>query len=339
MGEKTSLRGIAWRFGLFAVIMIVLLVGVVQAIQRPVAGGGRTFEALFTDAGGLKTGSDVRMYGVAVGKVTKIELAGANARVRFSVQSDRPVYDTSRLAIRYQNLTGQRYVDIQQPDKAGNPATASTTIGLEHTTGSFDITALFNGLEPALKEFSPEAVNQLAVNARAVLEGDGSRIGATLDAVGTLSAYATDRQAVISLLLHNFSSIADQIGGKSPEAGMLIQGLSDVFVNLQKQFDGLMDAVTVAPPILGALNNLLAALGFTHPDNPDLDADVRQLFPDPQQALDTLGKLPALLQSLIAVIPSRTGGVNLACAHGAAELPPIANILVRGQRISVCKNG
>ncbi|MFF2554320.1 MlaD family protein [Nocardia sp. NPDC058058] len=335
---KTSIAGIAVRFGVFAAVMLVLLVGIVTAIQRPVAGGTRGFGALFTDVSGLRVGSDVRMYGVAVGKVSAIDLAGSNAEVRFSVQQDRPVYDTSRLAIRYQNLTGQRYIDIQQPDKAGSPAAAGTTIGLEHTSGSFDITALFNGMEPVLKEFSPEAVNQLAVNARAVLEGDGSRVGATLDAVGVLSAYATDRQAVISVLLHNFSRIADQIGGKSPEAGMLIDGISTVFVSLQKQFDGLMDAVDVAPPILGALNSLLASLGFTHPDNPDLNADLRRLFPDPQALLDVMGRLPAFLQSLVAAVPSGTG-VNLTCSHGQAELPAVANILISGQRIAVCKNG
>lgn len=336
---KTSIAGIAWRFGIFAIAMGLLLVGIVQAIQRPVPGGSRDFDALFTDASGLRTGADVRMYGVAVGKVTEIELDGTLARVGISVHNDRPVYDTSRLAIRYQNLTGQRYIDIQQPDKAGNPATAGITIGLEHTTGSFDITALFNGMEPVLKEFSPEAVNQLAVNARAVLEGDGSRIGATMEAIGTLSTYTVDRQAVISMLLNNFSQIAEQIGGKSPEAGILIDGISNVFVNLQTQFDGLMDAVNVAPPVLGALNNLLATLGFTYPTNPDLDADLRLLFPDPQAALDTLGRLPGLLQSLIALIPSSTGGVNFTCSHGNADVPAIADILIQGQRIAVCKNG
>ncbi|GAB2544281.1 MlaD family protein [Nocardia heshunensis] len=336
--QKASLLGIAVRFGIFATVMVVLLVGIVAAIQRPVAGGARSFDALFTDVSGLRTGSDVRMYGVAVGKVSDIDLDGGNARVRFSVQNDRPVYEASRLAIRYQNLTGQRYIDIQQPDRAGAPARSGTTIGLEHTSGSFDITTLFNGMEPVLKEFSPEAVNQLAVNARAVLEGDGSRVGATLNAVGVLSAYATDRQAVISALLHNFDQIAQQIGGKSPEAGLLIDGISTVFVNLQKQFDGLMDAVDVAPPVLGALNNLLAALGFTHPGNPDLDADLRSLFPDPQTLLDTIGKLPAFIQSLTAAVPVRAG-VNFTCSHGQAQLPAVADILISGQRIAVCNNG
>ncbi|TLF94956.1 MCE family protein [Nocardia cyriacigeorgica] len=335
--QNTSLFGITVRFGVFAAVILVMLVGIVAAIQRPVAGGARSFDALFTDVSGLRKGSDVRMYGVAVGKVSDIDLEGSNARVRFSVQNDRPVYDTSRLAIRYQNLTGQRYIDIQQPDRAGSPAKAGSVIGLEHTSGSFDITTLFNGMEPVLREFSPEAVNQLAVNARAVLEGDGSRIGATLDAVGVLSAYVTDRQAVISTLLHNFSQIAEQIGGKSPEAGILIDGISTVFVNLQTQFDGLMDAVDVAPPILGAFNNLLAALGFTRPDNPDLDADLRLLFPDPQAALDTLGRLPAFLQSLVTAIPARTG-FDLTCSHGQAQLPAVADILISGQRITVCNN-
>ncbi|WP_245745645.1 MlaD family protein [Nocardia altamirensis] len=339
MKDKLSIRGIAWRFAIFGAAMIALLVGVVQAIQRPVAGDNRAFDALFTDASGLKTGDDVRMFGVAVGKVTAISLDGTQARVRFRVHSDRPVYDTSRLAIRYQNLTGQRYLDVKQPDKVGTPVAAGETIGTDHTTGSFDITGLFNGMEPILQEFSPEAVNQLSVNALAVLEGDGSRVGATLQAIGTLSAHVTDRQAVISVLLRNFEQIADQIGGRSPEAAILIKGISDVFVNLQKQFDGLMDAVEVAPPVLGAINGLLGTLGFTHPTNPDLDTDLRLLFPDPAVALDTLGKLPGLLQALAAHIPAKADGVDLTCTHGQAEVPAAVAVLIRGQRISICNNG
>ncbi|NNH72776.1 MCE family protein [Nocardia uniformis] len=337
MKGRPTTRGLAWRFALFVAAMMLLTAGIVQAIQRPIAGDTNSFTALFADSSGLKTGDDVRMFGVAVGKVKSIALDGKRARVGFTVHRDRPVYRSSILSIRYQNLAGQRYIEVRQPDSPGERLAAGATVGLDHTTGSFDITSLFNGMEPVLKEFSPEAVNQLAVNALAVLQGDGTRIGATLDAIGTLSGFATDRQAVISVLLRNFKQIADQIGGTSPEAGILIQGISDVFVNLQKQFDGLMDMVDVAPSIFTPINNLLATLGFTYPANPDLDNDLQRLFPDPDAAIDTLSRLPGLLQSLIALMPAGNTGVDLTCSRGRAEVPAVVDVLIRGQRIAVCK--
>ncbi|MET9485287.1 MULTISPECIES: MlaD family protein [unclassified Nocardia] len=339
MSTSRSIFGTVWRLVFFVALIGVLLAGILLAIQRPVGGASRAIDVVFTDANGLKTGDDVRMFGVAVGKVERISLDGTMARVRIGVRDDRPLYDSTRYSIRYQNLAGQRYVDIQQPAQPGRPIATGVTVGADHSTGSIDITALFNGMEPVLKEFSPEAVNELAVNALAVFEGDGSRIGATLNAIGTLSSYVSDRQAVISLLLHNFQQVSDQIGGHSTEAQTLLRGISDVFVNLQQQFDGLMDAVDIAPPVLGAFNDLLATLGFTHPGNPDLNADLRQLFPDPKAALDALGKLPAVVQGLTALIPAPGQSVDLTCTHGHAQVPVLADVLIHGQRISVCKNG
>ncbi|WP_067690591.1 MlaD family protein [Nocardia jejuensis] len=335
--KTTSVRAVVVRLVLFTALIAALLAGIVVAIQRPIDGRTITLEATFTDASGLRANDDVRMFGVAVGKVSAIDLVEGRARVRFTVQRDRSVYDSSTLAIRYQNLTGQRYVDIKQPEHPGKQLPENATIGTDHTIPSFDITALFNGMEPVLAKFSPDALNQFMSHAIAVIEGDGSAVGATLDAIEKLSAYVSDRQAVISLLLRNFEQVAGQMGGKSPEAATLIKGISDVFVNLQKQFEGLMDFVNVAPSVLGPLNSLLARLGFTQPDNPDLQQDLRYLFPDPQTTVDLLNRLPGLLQSLTALLPATASGVDLACSKGTADVPGPLAVLIAGQRVSVCK--
>jgi phospholipid/cholesterol/gamma-HCH transport system substrate-binding protein len=334
--RKRSQTGLVLRLVVFTALIGVLLAGIVIAIQRPIDGKTRTFEALFTDASGLRANADVRMYGVAVGKVTGIDLDNNQARVRFTVVQDRPVFDTSKVAIRYQNLTGQRYVDIQQPDSPGTTLDPGTVIGTDRTVPSFDITALFNGMEPVLAEFSPEAVNQFLQNAIAVIEGDGKAVGSTLDAIEKLSAFVSNRQQVISVLLRNFEQVYQQLGGKSPETATLIRGISDVFVNLQKQFEGLMDFVDAAPSVLGPLNNLFAALGFTQPDNPDLQNDLRLLFPDPDTAIDLLNKLPGLLQTLTNLIPDPNNPIDPTCANGAAEVPQVVAVLIAGQRISIC---
>ncbi|MFI6213417.1 MlaD family protein [Nocardia brasiliensis] len=337
MKKSKSIRAVLVRLVAFTALIAALLAGIGIAIQRPVDGDTGTFEAVFTDASGLRVNSDVRMFGVAVGKVRAIDLQDNRARVRFTLQRNRPLYDTSTLAIRYQNLTGQRYLDIKQPDKTGARLGAGTRIGTAHTIPSFDITALFNGMEPVLTQFSPEALNHFLRNAIAVIEGDGTAVGATLDAIGKLSAYVADRQAVISLLLRNFEQVSQQMGGKAPETATLIKGISEVFVNLQKQFEGLMDFVDIAPSVLGPLNSLLARLGFTEPGNPDLQQDLRLLFPDPQTTVDLLNQVPGLLQSMIALLPDGTAGAPPTCSKGGADLPAPFAILVAGQRISVCK--
>lgn len=337
--NRLSIRSIVLRLSLFAVAMVVLLVVIVQAITRPIEGDTDTFSAEFTDASGLKTGDDVRMFGVQVGKVTAIGLAGTLARVRLTVQRDRPVYDDSVFAIRYQSLTGQRYVDIEQPQRPTVRLGNGATIRTAKTIPSFDITQLFNGLQPVIAQFSPAALNQFTESVLAVVQGNGSGIGPALDAIERLSRYTTDRQAVITAIVANLHTISSQIGGKSPHVVTLLRGIADVFTAFRVKLEGLLDFAAVAPSALGPLNSLMDTLGFTENSNPDLMTDLRLLFPDPQAALDALGRLPALLQALSAVLPpagNAAGQLDLTCSKGETPLPQVLSVLVAGQRIAIC---
>ncbi|GAB4586225.1 MlaD family protein [Nocardia sp. IFM 10818] len=339
--RQRSTHAVLWRLGLFSTAMLALLLVVISAILRPVGGDTVSYQGEFTDVSGLKVGDDVRMFGVQVGKVTGIELRGTHGVIDFTVRGDRPVYTSSGLAIRYQTLTGQRYVDVRQPDSSGERLPAGALIGVERTVASFDITQLFNGLQPVLAEFSPGALNKFTENVLAVIEGDGDGIGPALDAFEQLSRYVSDRQAVLSLILSNLQAISSQIGGKSPHLVTLLRGIADVFTAFRTELDGLLDFAAVAPSALGPLNSLLTSLGFTENANPVLEHDLRLLFPDPDQALDVLGRLPGLLQSLANLLPpadASASRIDPTCSKGAAEVPAPFSVLISGQRISICKN-
>ncbi|WP_040807912.1 MlaD family protein [Nocardia concava] len=331
-----STAGVLLRLVVFAATMAVLLAAVVAAIERPVSGRTDSFRVLFTDANGLKAGDDVRMYGVQVGKVGAIKLTQGRAAVQVSVQRDHPVFETSVFAIRYQTLTGQRYVDVRQPAALGVRLTAGATVAPEHTIPSFDTTTLFNGLQPVLRDFSPSALNQLSESVLAVIEGNGSGLGPALDAVEQLSRYAVDRQAVISVLVRNLHTLDDRLGGKSPYLDTLIQGLTNLFTVLEDKLKGLVDFALAAPPVLGPLDDLLATLGLTPDTNPDLDNALHAAFPDPQAATEVLGKLPGLLQSLDAMLPAAAPELTATCSNGNAPVPPQLRVFIGGQRITLC---
>ncbi|WP_157554922.1 MlaD family protein [Nocardia crassostreae] len=334
MKRKTTL-GVSWRLAVFAAAMIALLVVIAAAITRPIGGETAVYRAEFTDVSGLKTGDGVCMFGVEVGKVTAITLHGTTPTVTFTVRRDRPVYRGSVPAIRYQSLTGQRYVDVRQPDQAGEKLPAGATIDADHTIPSFDITQLFNGLQPVLSEFSPGALNQFAESVLAVIEGDGSGIGPALDAFEQMSRYVTDRQTVVSAVIANMQAISTQIGGKSPYLITLLRGMADVFTAFRDKLAGLIDFAAVAPSALGPLNSLMRTLGFTEGANPDLERDLNLLFPEPNQLADVLGRLPGLLQALAKA--QGAGQTNLTCSKGQAAVPAPLAVLIAGQRISVCQ--
>lgn len=327
--------GALWRLIIFAAAMCGVLALVFAAIARPVSGPTTGYRAMFTDANGLKSGDDVRLYGVAVGKVQAIHLDGADASVRFTTRTSTKIYRNTRLAIRYQNMTGQRYVDIQQPDRPAGALAAGALISTAQTVPSFDITSLFNGLRPVLTTLSPGELNSFTESMIALIEGNGTGVGPALDAIGKLGSYVGDRQQVISVLMRNLGEISDKIGGKSAGLVTLLRNLADVYESLQVNMNGLVDFAETAPPVLNPLDDLLATLGLTVGDNPDVNTLIRKIFPDPHQAVDVLSRLPAVLSALNQAIPNFAGQGPL-CSKGKADVPQALRVLLAGQAVVVC---
>ncbi|MFQ6397364.1 MlaD family protein [Nocardia sp. KC 131] len=333
-----NIKSLVVRVVVFASTIVFLLIGVFQVLDRPVADDTDTYTAEFVDANGLRKGDDVRLYGVRVGKVGEVALAGSNAAVRFTVRSNYLLFANSTLAIRYQNLNGQRYLDIQHADEPGARRDPRQRIGTDHTIPSFDVTTVFKGLEPVLAQMSPADLNQFATSMLAVIEGSGTGLGPALGAIDTLSNYVTDRQTVIATLVRNLGQVAEQIGGKSGNTIQLLTQLTAIFVNMTQRIGGLVDFALQIPPVLLPTDRLLATMGLTASPNPDIDQLLRTAFPDPGQSVEILSRLPAVLQSLAASIPSNVPGLQSSCQHGAAQPPQPLLVLIGGQRISLCKN-
>ncbi|MEV6774186.1 MCE family protein [Nocardia sp. NPDC051030] len=329
-----TVKAAAWRLVLFAGVIVVVLVLVLTAIQRPVSGSTETHDALFADANGLKVGDDVRMYGVQVGKVKSIDLEGTKARVQLSVKTDAPVYDNSKLAIRYQNLTGQRYIDLQQQPQPGTRIAAGVRIDIDHTIPSFDVTSLFNGLKPVLATISPEAINQFSASMVALIEGDGSGVGPAMDAIGKLASYVDNRQQVIGTLIRNMSDLSDRLSGRVHYLVPLLAQLSNIFEALQQNIGGLAQFALTAPSVLRPIDNLLRTLGIS--SGSDVDALIRKIFPDAKEAVDVFGRLPAVLAAADASLPNSPSGWKPVCSKGNAEVPSIVKVLMSGQQVAVC---
>ncbi|MBF6244363.1 MCE family protein [Nocardia elegans] len=331
-----STRALWIRVAVSVLAMAVVLVGVFRLIERPVSGDTDTYTAIFTDANGLRLGDDVRLYGVQVGKVRSVDLDGALARVRFTVTQGHPLYTETKVAVRYQNLTGFRYLEIQQPDHPGPRRPATAAFDTAHTVPAFDITTLFNGLQPVLAQLSPDDLNRFASSMLAVVQGDGNGIGPALDAIDMLSRYASDRAQVLSVLVNNFAQVSAHMAGKSGNAMQLMTNLTELFVTITDKLPGLVQFGMEIPPMLRPLLDLLDVLGVTGEKNRDLDALLHRVLPNPRQAADVLGRLPGLIQTMTTTIPQTGPDAAMTCSHGIAPAPGPLAVLIAGQRITLC---
>ena len=77
--------------------------------------GTKEYKAQFVDATGVVKGDDIRIAGVKVGTVKKVEIVDeTQALVTFTVEKDTQLNASTHASIRYRNLVGQRYISLTQ---------------------------------------------------------------------------------------------------------------------------------------------------------------------------------------------------------------------------------
>ncbi|WP_405178901.1 MCE family protein [Nocardia sp. NBC_01377] len=285
-------------FSIFALVSILVTVVVWNTLARVVSGDTKTYSATFTDVLGLRQGDDVRMAGVRVGKIEKIELDGGNdAKVTFIVQSDQTLYDDTKALVRYQNLIGQRYVALA-PGKAANPAPLknNAAIPLERTEPSFDVSALLNGFQPLFQVLQPEQVNRLSETFIQALQGDGVSLSAFITQAATLATDFQRRDTILTDVITNLSGVMAGLAKRGDELETLVtqtrsligglyeqgQTLQQSTVQIADATDSLVDMVgKIQPKLRTAQDSTTAALTLLIATGPQLD----------QAAID----LPAIL--------------------------------------------
>ncbi|MGV7903812.1 MlaD family protein, partial [Mycobacterium kansasii] len=148
----------------FTLVICGALYVVARTMVAPVGGKQDTYTAVFNDASGLYAGSSVRLAGVAVGKVESVAVDGTLASVRFTVQKDHAPDDNSEFAVRYQNLVGQRYLEVIRKEGAHGRQKPGQLITTARTVSAFDISELFSSVAPLIGDLDPAELNKFAEN-------------------------------------------------------------------------------------------------------------------------------------------------------------------------------
>ncbi|MBH0781214.1 MCE family protein [Nocardia bovistercoris] len=275
-------------FSIFALVSVLVTVLVWNTLARIVAGETKTYSATFSDVLGLREGDDVRMAGVRVGKVEKIELDTRNdAKVTFIVQSDQTLYDDTKALVRYQNLIGQRYVALA-PGKAASsaPLKNNASIPLERTEPSFDISALLNGFQPLFQVLQPDQVNRLSETFIQALQGDGVSLSAFITQAATLATDFQRRDAILTDVITNLSGVmaglakrGDELETLITQTRALIGGLYEQGQSLQQSTEQIATATTslvdmvgkIQPKLKTTQDSTAAALSLLIATGPQLD--------------------------------------------------------------------
>ncbi|MDO3333934.1 MlaD family protein [Mycobacteroides abscessus] len=262
-------RRAAIALAVFLVVSAVATWLVLGTLRREVTGPANAYSAVFTDVSGLKVGDDVRIAGVRIGRVDRIDLVDDRAVVKFRADADQTLYDDTTAAVTYQNIIGQRYIGLNQGSAQHHQRLATgSQIPVERTRPSFDISGLLNGFEPLFALLDPQQVDNLTNGIIQALQGDSG--------------------SVLTLLTQT-SSLAQTLAGPDAVLGEVITNLNAVTAVLVKQNTNLQDMIGQSRQILATLadrrEHLVASAGSINTTVSRLAQITDAVYSDLQQLL------------------------------------------------------
>ena len=301
----------------------------------------------FTRAVGLFPGSDVRILGVQVGKVTEVTPMGDHVRVRFEFERKYKVPADAQAAVIAPSLVSDRYVQLLPAYHSGPVLKEGATIGLDHTAVPVELDRISQSLDDLLVALGPSGANKdgalsdvLATGA-ANLEGQGTNLHDTTrdlsKALETLSGGRNDLFGTVK----NLQTFTTMLATNDSQVRRLNADLAAVSDQLDDERDDLA----------AALKNLAVALSeistFVHDNRSVLTKDLDQLasvtgtVAKQRDALaETLTNAPVAISNLQNAYNPKTGTLDVRA--NINENLKLQNLLCSlivsgGQPDSLCK--
>lgn len=241
-----STRGAALRLIAFAVVALAITLTIAATIRPFGTSVDRTtYRALFSSASRLAPGDDVRVAGVAAGKVAAVTVnEDALAEVVFDLDSDLPLSTGSRFEVRYLDLAGNRYLAVIGGDGDGaEPQAPGAVIGTERTQPALDLDDLLDGFKPLLVALSPDDVNSLTLDIIRTLQGDGSTVRSLIARTASLTTGLAERDELIGSVVSNLNVAVGSVSERHTELEELIGQLRTLAGGLAADRTSVGDAI------------------------------------------------------------------------------------------------
>jgi phospholipid/cholesterol/gamma-HCH transport system substrate-binding protein len=253
-------RAILVKFSIFALVAVLLGYLLVNTMLHGLSGDTRSFKAEFSDVSGLRTGDDVRVAGVRVGRVQGVRITDEGAEVAFDLVQDQPLLTTTKLVMRYQNLLGQRYLALVQDGDRGPAMKAGATVPLERTSPGFDLTELLNGFRPLFEALRPDDVNQLAASVVKVLQGEGGTVEQLLTQTSTLTNFLADRDQVVGQVVDNLTPVLTEMAGQGTELRSTVLELKALMTGLARDRASIGASIDGMSRLISSTSRLVSDL-------------------------------------------------------------------------------
>lgn len=222
--------GIFFALALIAAVVILEIVGTRGLFQK-----GIPIRARFDNIQELREGDSVRMAGVEVGHVQKIQLSSNQVEVVLSVDKSAAVKTDSKAAIKFVGLMGQNYVSLGfgslDAPRAEPNALLESDEQADLNSLMVKLEGVASGVEGLTKNFSGESINNL---------------------LGPFTDFLKENNPKLSAILGNLQTISTRIVGGEGTVGRLINE-DKLYVSALNTVSNLNTTVSDARPLFDDL--------------------------------------------------------------------------------------
>lgn len=136
---------------IFVTVTLSSLVGLAWMLDA-LPKGGKTYLVRLDDAGGLVEGNSVRIAGVQVGKITRLDVEGNKAIVEMRVEGRYKILEGTCASDQIKGMLGEKFLQLRQPKEGAELKTGSY---IECVDPSVDMGAALNSLSTVIDGEEP----------------------------------------------------------------------------------------------------------------------------------------------------------------------------------------
>lgn len=254
----SSFTRTAMKFSAFGLTMVVLTAGLLAIFSQYRSGSTAMYSAVFTDSSSLKSGDSVRISGIRIGTVRDVELQPDNTvLVAFDADDNIRLTENTKVAVRYLNLVGDRYLELLDQPGSTRIRPPGTRFGLERTEPALNLDLLLGGLKPVIQGLNPDDVNTLTNSLIQILQGQGGDLESLFARTSSFTNALADNGEVVQSLIDNLNDTLAVLSTDGEKFSGAVDGLERLVTGLAAERDPIGAAITALDDGTASLAGLL----------------------------------------------------------------------------------
>ncbi|MFG2195890.1 MCE family protein [Streptomyces sp. NPDC048639] len=315
--------------------LALLVTAAFNVDSLPLIGNGESYSAAFSEAGGLKSGDEVRIAGVKVGKVDDVDLEGDHVKVAFRVKGDPEFGTRTGASIRVKTILGAKYLSLEPkgPGQLGPGA----RIPLNRTVSAYDVVEAFSDLTTTTEKIDTDQLAEALDTVSTTFKDSPAEVKASIEGLSRLSRTVASRDKALGDLLKRANGVTGVLSDRSDELTRLIKDGGALFEEIGKRrkviHTLLVNAATLGVQLSGlvednrkqigpALTRLNTVVEMLRRNEKSLNRSVKLLAPYARVFTNTLGNgrwFDSYIQNLVAVPASPRGGGSVQTPLGGSR--------------------